>query len=64
VSVRAGPALTDSVASTESTPVDDDSRRRWRVRLRKAPTAGYTIVIRVAPPRTDSGYAEFLVQVG
>jgi hypothetical protein len=60
--VRAGPPLTDAVDFTEATPLNDDGRRRWRVRLGKAPETGDTIVIRVAPMRTDSGYAEFLLQ--
>jgi hypothetical protein len=64
VSVLAGPPITDSVDFTEATPVDHDRGRRWRVRLGKAPAAGDTIVIRVAPLRTDGGSAEFLVQVG
>ncbi len=57
------PTDADSVDFTQATPEDDD-RRRWRVRLGKAPAPGDTIVIRVAPLRTDGGSAEFLVQVG
>ena len=64
MSVLAGPPITDSVDFTEATPVDHDRGRGWRVRLGKAPAAGDTIVIRVAPLRTDGGSAEFLVQVG